>query len=260
MIRNIEIINELKAISPAVAEISAVVPYDLPAGYFNNLSEVIMTRIIAGGLEENTVVTVAGKSTPFTVPENYFEQLSDSILSRVKQSAEETPADELQQLSPLLASISKTNVYTVQDGYFNSVHSEITGSLRPQAKIVSLAGRKQLYKLAVAASLLVAVITGAYLIMSKPATEMDQYVKLGLQQYGTGEKIDKGLQSISESDLVSYLQATSQSNDAETMAAVVAEDSFSEPVSTENEPEDELLQNILKELDTTPETNNTNSN
>lgn len=259
MTRNSDILNELKAISPAVAEISAVVPYDLPAGYFNNLSEVIMARIIAGGQEENTVVSVAGKSTPFSVPENYFEQLSDSILSKVKQAGQQAAADELQELSPLLASISKTNVYSVPEGYFETVSSHVTASLQPQAKVVKLTVRKQWVRLSIAASFVIMVVTGAYLFFNRPAAQLDQYVRLGLKQYNTGEQFDKGLQSISEADLVSYLQATAQSNDAETIASITGEESKNEPAVQEEGQEDELLQSILNELDAMPETNaNTN--
>jgi phospholipase C len=258
MTRNTDILNELKTISPAVAEISAVVPYDLPAGYFDNLSEVIMARIIAGGQEENTVVSVAGKSTPFEVPENYFEQLSDSILLKVKQAGQQSVADELQQLSPVLACIHKTNVYTVPEGYFETVAPQVTASLQPQAKLVKLSVRKQWVRLSIAASFVIMMVTGAYLLFNRPAAQLDQYVRLGLKQYNTGEQFDKGLQSISDSDLLSYLQATAQSNDAETIASITGEDALNEPVQQEGQ-EDELLQNILNELDAMPETN-TNTN
>lgn len=259
MTRNSDILSELKAISPAVAEISAVAPYDLPAGYFNNLSEVIMARIIAGGQEENTVVSVAGKSTPFKVPENYFEQLSDSVLSKVKQGVQQSAADELQELSPLLASISKTNVLSVPEGYFETVSSDITASLQPQAKVVMLTVRKQWIRLSIAASFVIMVVTGAYLFFNRPAAQLDQYVHLGLKQYNTGEQFDKGLQSISEADLVSYLQATAQSNDTETIASITGEESMNEADVQKEGHEDELLQSILNEMDAIPETN-TNAN
>jgi hypothetical protein len=259
MTRNTDILNELKAISPAVAEISAVVPYDLPAGYFDNLGEVIMARIIAGGQEENTVVSVAGKSTPFEVPENYFEQLSDSILSKVKQAGQQSVVGELQELSPVLASINKTNVYTVPEGYFETVAPQVTGSLQPKAKLVTLSVRKQWARLSIAASFVIMVVTGAYLFFNRPAAKLDQYVRLGLKQYGTGEQFDKGLQSISEDDLMSYLQSTAQSNDAETIASINGEDAANEPAVQEESQEDELLQNILNELDIMPETS-TNTN
>lgn len=55
--------------------------------------------------------------TPFSVPDGYFDGLAASILAKVKgQSA--TAAEELNELSPLLASLSKQMPYKLPAGYF----------------------------------------------------------------------------------------------------------------------------------------------
>lgn len=55
----------------------------------------------------------------FTVPEGYFEQLSSTILAKVKQ--EVTVAGELNELSPLLAGISKEMPYSVPFSFFENM-------------------------------------------------------------------------------------------------------------------------------------------
>jgi hypothetical protein len=253
MTRNIEIVSELQSISQAVANIGAQMPYDLPAGYFQNLSEVIMARISAGGIEENTVVEIAGKSSPFTVPENYFEQLSSSILDKIKFAEETSPIKELKELSPLLAGISKKNVYSVPEGYFDSLSTHVSSSLKPQVIVVSFTSRKTLLRLAVAASFLVMLTFGAYLLFTRPAAQTDSYVKLGLKKYNTDAQIDKGLQSISEADLLTYLQRTSEGNDDETIATIVTGEDLNETSTEPEEEEDVLLESILNELENIPE-------
>ena len=55
---------------------------------------------------------------PFSVPEGYFDGLAASILAKVKAQTL-SPADELQELSPLLAGISKQMPYSLPAGYFD---------------------------------------------------------------------------------------------------------------------------------------------
>jgi hypothetical protein len=261
MTRNIEIVNELQNISPAVANIGAVMPYDLPAGYFQKISEVIMARISAGGIEENSVVGVAGKSSPFSVPENYFEQLSFSILDKIKLAEENNAIKELKELSPLLAGISKENVYSVPEGYFDSLSTHISSSIKPQATVISFTSRKTLVRFAVAASFLLMLTFGSYLFFTRPASQTDSYVKLGLKQYKTGAQIDKGLQNISEADLLTYLQLTAEGNDDENIASIVTGEELNETLTQPEVGEDELLESILNEFENLPEADiKTNNN
>src|SRR5690242_253919 len=65
----------------------------------------------------NSSLPVNNSQPPFSVPEGYFNGLAASILAKVKGQSS-AAADELQELSPLLAGIPKTIPYTVPEGYF----------------------------------------------------------------------------------------------------------------------------------------------
>ncbi|NML19467.1 hypothetical protein HHL16_01215 [Pseudoflavitalea sp. G-6-1-2] len=57
---------------------------------------------------------------PYTIPEGYFEQLASAILFIAKDN-DLSADEELDQLSPLLKSISKTPPYHLPEGYFSEL-------------------------------------------------------------------------------------------------------------------------------------------
>lgn len=114
----INILNELKEISPYLAGIERRNVYVVPIGYFDGLAEAITASVI--GLEDSFSVS---NQNAFTVPEGYFENLADNILNKIKQQQPANASEELKAISPLLGSIAKTNVYTVPEGYFNKLAS-----------------------------------------------------------------------------------------------------------------------------------------
>jgi hypothetical protein len=255
MTRNLEISNELMAISPAVANLNAAMPYHVPEGYFETLSDVILARVHAGSGEESAVVSVAGKSTPFEVPDGYFNNLSDSILSKIKTQQELSTADELNELSPLLASISRANVYTVPQGYFDTVAEELTEKVteRSNIKVVKMFTQRRWVQMAAAAAVILMVAFGMNRLTSNKQ-QVDGYVKLGLNQYNTEQKINEDLQRISEVELITYLENTSNSGDVANLSVIEEGLELNEETPAEN---DELLESFMKQLDQ-PEQTKTN--
>lgn len=57
-------------------------------------------------------------SPSFSVPENYFDGLAAVVLAKVKSSEPADAASELNDLSPLLAGVSKTMPFSVPSSYF----------------------------------------------------------------------------------------------------------------------------------------------
>ena len=162
MTRSTDILKELEQISPAVAKISDETPYQVPVGYFDTLDTVIMARIAAGGIEENTLLDVAGKQMPQDVPQGYFDNLTDSILSKIKaQQNIQTVTEELSELSPLLAGLSKTNLYEVPAGYFENLSADITEKTT-ETKVVSMFSRKVWIRYAAAAVVFGLIAFGIY--------------------------------------------------------------------------------------------------
>lgn len=91
--------------------------FTIPAGYFENLADDILSKV---NLPLSATVPL---SAP---PANYFEGFADSVLSKIKNN---TPVqvvnevqEELKEMDPFLASLAKTNVYTVPDNYFETLH------------------------------------------------------------------------------------------------------------------------------------------
>ena len=68
--------------------------------------------------ELKTDLPIDQNGNPFTVPEGYFEGLADSVLSKIKGEKQLSAMDEIAQLSPLLAGISRRMPFIVPDSYF----------------------------------------------------------------------------------------------------------------------------------------------
>lgn len=65
----------------------------------------------------NSDLSANSDGTPFAVPDGYFKGLAASILTKAK-TQDSTAAQELAELSPLLASLSKAIPYDVPNDYF----------------------------------------------------------------------------------------------------------------------------------------------
>ncbi len=78
------------------------------------------------------------KANPYTVPDAYFENLPAAILAKVKL---QQPAgnEELQTLSPLLASLSRKMPYSVPDNYFNETATIATSLIQEEVLPATMA-------------------------------------------------------------------------------------------------------------------------
>jgi hypothetical protein len=142
-----DISEELKAISVLVDGISRQVPYAVPAGYFDSLSQSVLGRISA-------------KSLTFSVPDGYFDNFASSVLDRIKagqsaktgqSGAEPAPEaiavlepgegveEELARLSAVVSGISRRTPYTLPEGYFEELSPVLT-LLRGKATYQTPAG------------------------------------------------------------------------------------------------------------------------
>ncbi len=248
MTRNTDILNELMQISPLVAGISRQMPYALPGGYFETLDGVITARVAAGGNEENSFLTVAGKTIPQDVPAGYFNSLADSILEKLKTGNSQSVSDELKNLSPALAAISKENIYHAPAGYFENLSGLITGTVTggAEAKIVSIFSRKVWMRLAAAAVVIGVIAFGINFFFSQPK-QLDSFVEDGLKNYNTEKNLNDALAQVNTDDIYNYLQATTGEADTETITEMTAD---ATELPAENEDmNDELLQSLMKELE-----------
>jgi hypothetical protein len=114
------IVNELKEISPTVAQIGFENPYAAPAGYFEGLPEQVLARI-QGGEELGSPVLPQQKVNPYDVPQGYFDNFAANLLQRIKAEEASTAKEELETLSPLLSGLSKKTPFSTPAGYFDEL-------------------------------------------------------------------------------------------------------------------------------------------
>lgn len=74
---------------------------------------------------------------PYQVPEGYFEELIPSLMNRIKALDEPDAGREIGMLSPLLAGISREQVYTVPDGYFAGLENSAIDMIRDHPDYLS---------------------------------------------------------------------------------------------------------------------------
>lgn len=250
MTRSADILNELVLLSPLVAEISHVTPYKVPVDYFDLLEAIVMARIAAGGNEENSLLQVAGKQMPQDVPQGYFDSLPDSILSKIKTQNSTSVIEELNELSPLLATLPKANLYEVPAGYFEHLSAGIAEQTTSEAKVISVFSRRILVRFAAAAVVFTLIAFGINLIIQHPATG-SAFVKASAIK--TEEQFNQELARISDDEIISYLKLTADSKDAEIIASSIEE---SQLPATAEYMDHEFLETFMKELEKTEQKTN----
>ena len=156
------ILSELQSISPIVAEIVPVNPYQVPTGYFEDFTTQMLllvkpeetSRVLLQATqtpykvpdhyfenlpeqillllkkEEVSIVLKDADKIPYQVPQGYFEGLADTILRRVKASESISVEEELESLSPLLSRLDKKNLFSTPSGYFDDLTGNVVAGMK----------------------------------------------------------------------------------------------------------------------------------
>lgn len=141
----------------------------LPEGYFDTFSERLMLRI---RLQE-----VKSKET-LSPPEHYFSGFPGRLLDKIRETS------SVETETPLLDSISRENVYTVPENYFNKISEQVTEKVNAAmagAKIIPLRSirlKQNSWRMGVAAAVVSAIVLGAGFIWEnghKPEKQHTQY-------------------------------------------------------------------------------------
>lgn len=131
------IINELKEISLAVANLSENNVFSVPANYFDNLANEISSKIRTNILFSST------KTNPYITPKGYFRQFEQKLIHVITNQTPKNISveNELEDIAPLLNTINKKTVYTVPQNYFAT--EKVLAAKPSEAKIVKgFFGRK----------------------------------------------------------------------------------------------------------------------
>jgi len=239
---NIEILNELKELSPLIARMEKINVFTVPAGYFENLGNDILEGIES---EKGLVVNGFPASLPSDVPQGYFDSLAESILGKISAQSAGNASDELKALSPMLYSIQNENVFEVPQGYFEGLAGTIAGLVNPQqAKVVSMQRRSSIFvKYAVAAAFTGAIALGVFQFTTVSKENSDPVIAQGMQ-IARENKFEDELAKITEADIIKFLEA----NGSDVKAALVAQsiDENELPSQEDYLSDDKALDKYLK--------------
>jgi hypothetical protein len=203
MENSIDIFNELKELSPVVAAIKKVNVFTVPEGYFESLSNDILTGIRVENGTNNEISDIATGD----VPAGYFDSLAGSILTRIKTQDAGDAAAEIRALSPMLYSIQNENVFEVPPGYFESLSDAVLNKVKPQPKVIKMQRRSSTFLKYAVAAVFTGVITFSVFKFTGNAvkeSDLPDYVKIGLNDI---KDIDKELAKISDAEIVKFLEA-----------------------------------------------------
>lgn len=89
-----DILEELKQLSPLLAEREKLNLFTVPENYFNTVEEGVMEKIAAQSVNrelENSSLSKMKKQDAFDVPYGYFERLPEQILNKTSRKKNSLP-------------------------------------------------------------------------------------------------------------------------------------------------------------------------
>ena len=206
-----DILNELRELSPVIADMEKVNVFIVPQGYFEYLGADILMGIKTENESDNTV------SPTDDLPAGYFDGLAGTILAKIKTPETEDALTEIRSLSPMLYSIQNEPVFEVPHGYFEGLSDAVLKTVNPPVKVVSMKRRTTtFFKYAVAAAFTGVMALGVFKFTDKPTDEftVPDYVTAGLKV----QNVDQELAKIADADIVKFLEA----NGTDVKTALVA--------------------------------------
>lgn len=230
------ILNELKEISPLLAKIEKINVYTVPENYFSGLYKQILEKA-----KNTTFPTLPASDTSYfasetrflDVPEGYFDNLAGNILKKIKSPQIDNAGEELRQLSPMLYAVQNENVFSAPAGYFETLPGTILNAIQPssQAKVVAIKKRSLVWNYAIAAMLTGVMAVSALWITNKSfkltpviseVKNIPSYV-LDANQFKNEQQLNEGIASLSDDEIIKYLEVTGTNADDEVLASGINE-------------------------------------
>lgn len=191
-----EIVEELQSISPIFSQIKKMPLGAVPDRYFDTLPDRILAWVLA---HENTISSEH-------VPNQYFENLSDQIIAAIHENEEtQKEKDNFKVEFPILHSLKDKQVLKVPAGYFEKLTSSVVEKqkINKSAPIISLTTKW--WKYAAAAVLGGFMLVGALQFYNPSSLKTNSDV-IASSQYKTEEDINKGIASLTDDDIIAYLE------------------------------------------------------
>lgn len=159
------IFEELKEISPLIAQIRKTNVYAVSSFYFNNLSSEIIKKIKLAKKSLSNLSPV----TPYRIPAGYFESLPSMVFKKIYFNQEHLNEvfEEIEAIAPLLNTISKKPVYNIPANFFEKRQMPYTEVKKQKAKVVSVFNLSKILRLSAAAAIILFSTVGLYTITKK---------------------------------------------------------------------------------------------
>lgn len=235
-----DIQDELLNISEMLAKLSCRHVYEAPEeNYFQSLSDEIMIKINA----EN--------ETDLTVPQGYFENFANELMNKIKQLDESE-----ENLSDVLNSLRKINVYSVPEGYFEKLESTVVDKVGKNSKIIVLSKRNFIFKYAVAASVTALLGLGIYKLANQSINQKDNALLAIVNAANTINKnnsFEKELSGLPDDVIENYLSEKGDDVNAALVASLTDEQSL--PEEEEYLLDENRLDNYLDEFNISKKNN-----
>lgn len=235
-----EILNELKEISPVLAKMDRDNPFSVPEGYFSALSDRLLINIKIYAEQADTSINSA------RVPDGYFNDLSSQILNEIKNQ------DKSVEEFTLLSSLRDKNVFSVPEGYFESLSDQVLSKIAHRTtKVISI---KSWMKYAAAAVIAgVMAITGLQIYNGSDANKqvasndkLPTYIQSSFQ-YKTLAQVNEGIASLSDDQIVKYLEKHGNIIDNDLLVKDVNADEL--PAARDYLNDENTLGNYLDKID-----------
>lgn len=183
-----QIEQELQEIGVNIAGFNAINPYRAPAGYFDNLPENLLAHV------KTEIFLQSAGAESFKVPAGYFEGLATNVLGKINAAAELNEVrSELEEIAPLLNTMSREEVYKFPQGYFDTVDFAGKAIAKKEGKVVTLRIARKWMQYAAAAVMAGVLVTGAFMFTNDGPKRDD------------GNIVTSAINTVSEGDLEQYL-------------------------------------------------------
>ena len=177
-------------------------PYTVPPLYFKNLEEMISERIY---FIKNISNSGVNQKNVYVVPEGYFDGFAGNILNKIKNTSATTVQQELKEISPLLSSIPKTNIYTLPGDYLsNFTVTKTTNTTKIETKIIPLKRKVSKWVSYVAAASIAIIICGSGIIYF--LDNHKNYSAENTQAFTEDTNVQSKLSELSDDEITNYLE------------------------------------------------------
>lgn len=152
------IVQELEKLAPGLAHLPVAMPYTIPEGYFEELSDNLL--VASRNNELPAVFQNISRQMPYQAPDAYFDNLAPQILDKLHHTThinkvpegyfDSLPdilihkvrrievAEELESIAPLLNTISKQPVQFVPEDYFENLRPTLVENKTSQTPVISI--------------------------------------------------------------------------------------------------------------------------